>query len=204
LKIDPRTRTIQGTVALQFIVTRTVRQLKMKLQQPLQVTTATLDQKPIPFSHHGSNLIFPLAPAFIAGSTHVITIIYNGTPSPEAARSGGMRFDTHSGIASATTLSEPFGSDNWWPCMDDVSDKLTADITLTVPPDMFGASNGRLMDTTTTPDGWNVYHWRENYPLANYLISANVTNYASFSSSYTSLDQKSKMPIVYYVYPENL
>jgi aminopeptidase N len=204
LRIDPQARTLHGTVALQFIPTATLHKLVIKLQQPLQVTAATLDQKPLSFNRNGSNLVFNLNPTLSTGSTHVVTIVYEGTPAASNGRFGGILFDTHSGTASATTLSEPFGCDNWWPCIDDLADKLIADITLTVPPGNFGASNGRLVETSTTSDGWSAYHWSEKYPLSGYLISANVTNYVSFSSSYRSLDHKKKMPIRYYVYPEDL
>src|SRR4030095_9737969 len=129
LRIDPKMRTIQGTVPLQFIPTATLHKLIIKLQQPLRLTAATLDQKSIPFQRNGSNLIFKLDPALTADSAHVVTIVYDGTPGAAAARFGGILFDTHSGTASATTLSEPFGCSNWWPCIDDLADKLTADIS---------------------------------------------------------------------------
>lgn len=204
LRIDPQAQTIQGSVALQFTPTATLRTLNLKLQQPLQVTAATLDQKPIALNRLGSDLIFKLNPPLSAGSSHVVTIAYGGTPPPALGLSGGMFFDSHLGTPSATTLSEPFGSFNWWPCIDDLADKLTADIALTVPPGMLGSSNGRLVGVSAGADGWSTYHWSESYPIANYLISANVTNYAAFSSTYRSLDGKRKMPIRYYVYPEDL
>ena len=204
LRIDPQTRTIHGTVSLQFTATATLHALKMRLQQSLPVTAATLDQRPIRPDRNEADLIFKLNPALNAGSTHVVTITYGGAPQSSRGLSAGMFFDTHSGTPSATTLSEPFGSSNWWPCIDDLADKLTADITLTVPPGMLGSSNGRLVTTATGADGWITYHWREAYPISNYLISANVTNYAAFSSTYKSLDGKRSMPIRYYVYPEDL
>jgi aminopeptidase N len=74
---------------------------------------------------------------------------------------------------------------------------------LTVPGGMVGASNGTLTSTVTNQDGTSTYTWHESYPIANYLISANVTNYANFSDSYTSLDGTTQMPLEYYVYPEN-
>lgn len=204
LRVDPQGQSIQGAVTIEFKPTATLKVLKMRLRDVLHVTGATLDHAAIAIKRNGSDLNFQLNPPLAKDSLHVISIDYNGHPPGSASISGGMFFDTHSGTPSATTLSEPFGTYNWWPCIDDLSDKFTADISLTVPPGMVGASNGSLLNVSTGTDGWKTYHWRESYPIANYLVSANVTNYAEFSSSYKSLDGKTDMPIRYYVYPEDL
>jgi aminopeptidase N len=202
LKVDPQAKTIRGTVTIEFKPTAQLSTLKMRLHEVLKVTGTTLDHSAIAFKRNGADLIFQFNP-LAKDSSHVVSIDYNGRPKGSLTISGGMFFDTHSGTASATTLSEPFGSYNWWPCIDDLSDKFTAAISLTVPPGMLGASNGSLLNVSTGADGWKTYHWQELYPIANYLISANVTNYAEFSSSYKSLDGKTDMPIRYYVYPED-
>lgn len=204
LRIDPRDRTITGTVAMRFSPTATLGKLMMRLHEPLQVTSALLDGRPAQLKRNGSDLIFTLTPPLAPQSIHTLTIAYGGAPPEGGGLGGGMMFDIHQNVPSATTLSEPFGSSNWWPCVDDLSDKLTVDMKLTVPPGMLGASNGKLVATTPNPDGWTTYHWSESYPLSNYLVSANVTNYAAFSDSYRSLDGKQIMPLRYYVYPEDL
>ncbi|HET6266953.1 MAG TPA: M1 family metallopeptidase, partial [Acidobacteriota bacterium] len=178
--------------------------LKMRLKPPLQVSATTLDHVPVPVQRIGSDLIFNLNPSLKSGSLHVVKITYGGSPAPPNDFTGGIFYDVHSGTPITTTLSEPFDSYVWWPCVDDVSDKLTTDTWLTTPPDMIGASNGTLISTTTGGDGWRTFHWRENYPIANYLVSANVTNYSRFSASYRSLDGKRRMPVDYFVYPEHL
>jgi len=115
-----------------------------------------------------------------------------------------MFITDHNGVPCATSLSEPFEAYTWVPIIDEVSDKFTANINLTVPSDMVGASNGVLVDTVDNGDGFKTYKWQENYPISAYLISANVTNYDSFEDFYTSLDGQKTMPIKYYVYPEHL
>jgi aminopeptidase N len=74
---------------------------------------------------------------------------------------------------------------------------------LTVPTGMVGASSGLLVSTVVNPDGTRTFTWEESHPIATYLVNANVTNYAEFSDSYTSLDGNTVMPIDYYVYPED-
>lgn len=203
LKINPAASTIQGTVTMTFVPTATLGVLKMRLKQPLAVSSCTLDGAAVVPRRNDSDLVFSFNPGLAPGTTHIVRIKYDGAPSRPNDFTGGIFFDSHAGTPSATTLSEPFDSYVWWPCVDDVSDKVTFDLRLTAPPGMTGASNGTLIGTSRTTDGSTVYRWRESYPMANYLLSANVTNYSSFSTSYTGLDGRTRMPIVYYVYPED-
>jgi aminopeptidase N len=103
-----------------------------------------------------------------------------------------------------TTFSEPFGAPLWWPCIDNPADKATAEIEATVPEGNQVASNGVLDRVQTNPDHTVTYFWREDSPLSTYLVSVTATNYARFEDSYTALDGVTKMPLVYYVYPEHL
>lgn len=204
LRIDPHAGTIAGAVSMQFTPTALLNTVKMRLKPPLQVTQSTLDSVVIHTDRRDSDLLFQLQPPLQKGSSHILKVSYSGKPSTLNDFTGGIFFDAHGGTPSATTLSEPFDSFVWWPCIDNAADKVTSDVTLTVPPGMLAASNGILVSTSTAPDGWKTFHWRESYPISNYLISANVTNYSTFSATYTSLDGKKKMPIRYYVYPENV
>ena len=204
IKVDPAARTIAGTVTMTFAPTQSLDQVKMRLHPKLKSTGSTLDGAPIKTGRDGANLAFKLTPPLQPGQAHVLAVQYSGTPVVTGGLGGGMMFGTHDGVSSATTLSEPFDSYAWWPCVDDVLDKATMEMHLTVPASMSGASNGTLTGTATNPDGTVTYSWREDYPLPNYLISANVTNYLQFTDHYTSLDGKTVMPIEYYVYPEGL
>ena len=204
IQVNPASRTIAGTVTMSFEATQSLDQVKMRLHPKLKATGSTLDGAPFKTGRDGANLTFKLKPALQPGQTHVLTVDYSGTPVVTGGLGGGMMFGAHDGVSSATTLSEPFDSYAWWPCVDDVLDKATMEMHITVPAGMSGASNGTLTGTTTNPDGTVTYSWREDYPLPNYLISANVTNYLLFTDHYTSLDGKTVMPIEYYVYPEGL
>jgi len=203
LKVDPSARTLRGTVTMSFSPTATLSQVKMRLHNALKVTGATKDGHAVTPSRKGADIIFHFAQPLSPGQTHEVSVSYSGSPVVVGSLGGGMMFATHEGVASATTLSEPFDSYAWWPCVDDVKDKATMDMHLTVPAGMVGASNGTLTSTVTNQDGTVTYTWDESYPIANYLISANVTNYAHFSDAYTSLDGATQMPLDYYVYPEN-
>ncbi|MBK7970327.1 MAG: hypothetical protein IPK08_16080 [Bacteroidetes bacterium] len=97
------------------------------------------------------------------------------------------------------TLSEPYGSSDWWPCKNGLTDKADSiDIFLNVPNAMTGASNGILI--AETPNGTTkLFHWKHKYPIA-YLICMAVTNYVKYSLCPLAGDT---LEIVNYVYPED-
>lgn len=204
LSVNPAAQTISGTVTMTFEPTQTLSAIKMRLHPQMRVTGAKLDGATIRRSTTGANLTFRPASALQPGASHNLAVTYSGHPVVTGGLGGGMMFGTHAGVPSATTLSEPFDSYAWWPCVDDVKDKATMEMHLTVPAGMTGASNGTLMGTHANPDGTRTYDWGESYPLSNYLISANVTNYATFGDLYRALDGQTDMPIDYFVYPEGL
>ncbi|KAF5028047.1 Peptidase family M1 domain protein [anaerobic digester metagenome] len=152
-------------------------------------------------STHSSNIISATLPAALSsGTLDSITVYYHGAPQ---ATSGFTSFvvDTHSGTPTMWTLSEPYGAYEWWPCKNDLSDKIDSiDVYVTHPNGYHAGSNGILVSetvgTTTTS------HWKHRYPIAAYLVAIAVTNYTVFTENF-ALSQGT-LPVVNYAYPENL
>jgi aminopeptidase N len=89
----------------------------------------------------------------------------------------------------------------WWPCKQDLYDKIdSVDIIVTTPQKYRVGSQGLLVNETSV--GLNkVYHWKHRYPIAAYLISLAVTNYAVFSNNVTL--SQGNLEVLNYVYPED-
>lgn len=204
LKIDPYQRFISGAVTLTFTPTASLSELNFRLHKKLNLISVKLDSQSVQYSRNKDNFKVSFGTTLAPGSIHKVLVNYEGSPQTTGSLGGGMLFSTHEEVPSATTLSEPFETYAWMPIIDEVSDKFTANINLTVPSEMVGASNGVLVETVNNGDGTITYKWVEEYPISAYLISANVTNYAYFEDSYTSLDGTKTMPLSYYVYPEHL
>ena len=86
----------------------------------------------------------------------------------------------------------------WFPCLHDPRDKATYEIVVTVDQDKIAASNGVLSSVTDNQDGTVTFYWRENKPMASYLVTINVADYATFTHDYHGMN------IDYYVVPEHL
>ncbi len=205
LSVDPAQRVIGGTVTLTFSPTAALSSLNFRLHKKLNLTSVAVDDTATgSYKRSKDDIRIDFSSPLQPGSNHSVSIVYSGTPQMTGSLDGGMLISDHEGVMSATTLSEPFEAYAWWPCIDEVSDKFTADINITTPGDMVGASNGILEETTVNQDGTRTWKWKENYPIPAYLVAVSVTNYEHFSDSYTSLDGTVTMPLEYYVYPEHL
>ena len=204
LDVDPSQRYIGGTVTLSFSPTAPLSSLKFRLHRKLTLSSVAVDGSAGNYKRTKDDITIDLPSPLQPGSAHEISIGYGGTPQMTGALGGGMLLSEHEGVMSATTLSEPFEAYAWWPCIDEVSDKFTAEIDITCPGDMVGTSNGVLSEVLRNEDGTATYRWREQYPISAYLVAVNVTNYSHFTDTYTSMDGQKAMPIDYFVYPEHL
>ncbi|MCW3084454.1 MAG: aminopeptidase [Bacteroidetes bacterium] len=132
-----------------------------------------------------------------------VTVCYHGMPPNTGF--GSFVQTTHGDLNTPViwTLSEPFGAKDWWPCHQNLNDKVDSlDVIVTTPQAYRVASNGLLKSETTV--GINkIYHWQTHYPIAAYLVAIGVTNYAYYSD-YVPLSNGDSIEVLNYVYPEDL
>ena len=129
-----------------------------------------------------------------------ISIFYHGIPSSTGFGSFQQTF--HDAMPSIWTLSEPFGAKDWWPCKQQLEDKIDSlDIIINMPKGNLAGSNGKLVSIDST-SSTTTCHYHSNYPTATYLVGVAVTNYAMFTD--TIKFAHDTVPIINLVYPEVL
>ncbi len=151
---------------------------------------------------HGSNILnITLDQPYDVGEEFTTVVYYHG--HPPGGGFGSFTWETHNGQPIVSTLSEPEGAREWWPCKDMPHDKAdSADVLITISDDLVGTSNGSLVSNIDNGDGTRTFHWHSSYPITTYLISLAISNYQPFTDWYHYTRQDS-MPIVNYVYPEH-
>src|SRR5690606_32688168 len=114
----------------------------------------------------------------------------------------GFSYDNHMTGPITWTLSQPYGAYGWWPCKQQLLDKIDSfDMSVSVPKGYKSAGIGLLKQVDTLPDSSLVFHWEHRYPIATYLVAVAVTNYEEFTHYVHFVDADS-MPILEYIYPE--
>ncbi|MBV6404028.1 MAG: peptidase M1 [Flavobacteriales bacterium] len=176
--LDPAVNFISGTVRSRFVATAPLSTLVFDADTALHVSAALHGNDPLTFTHTTDGLLLIDLPAPLTpGTADSVTVVYSGAPSGSGF--GSFAVGTPQGNTAQWTLSEPYGARDWWPCKQDLHDKIDSiDVLLTVPAAYEAVSNGVLLSVTPVNGGvQRVHHWRHRHPIAYYLIATATCDY---------------------------
>lgn len=199
--VDPAVRYIRGVVLTRFAPVEPVTSLQFDLSAALTVDSVRYHQQILSFDHSPDDILTIIFPVLLpANMEDSVTIYYQG--EPPSGGFGSFEVSQHAGVPVMWTLSEPYGSKDWWPCKQSLNDKVDSmDIFITTPDAYRAASNG-LLTSETTAAGTRTAHWKHRYPIPAYLICMAVTNYATYEDLVPSGNDTIR--VVNYIYPESL
>lgn len=200
--VDPAVYNIEGEVTTTFTALEDLNSVFFDLTDVLTVSSVMMGATSLTFTQYASEELEINFPSTITnGSSVTLTITYSGAPDTDEA---AFTASTHNGTPVVFTLSEPFGARDWWPCKQDLNDKIdNIDVYITCPTGYIGVSNG-LLQSETTNMGMVTRHFQHNYPIPAYLISINVTNYVTYNiQAGLGTPASPFFPINNYLYPEN-
>lgn len=199
-QVDPAIRFIKGKVTVYYILSSASSSIALDLVNALQTDSVTQRNNLLHFSHANNTLQINFANSVSSGKFDSISIYYQGAPASSGF--GSFIQDKHGGIPVIWTLSEPYGSRDWWPCKNGLDDKADSiDVIITHPAIYKAASNG-LLQSEITSAGSIITHWKHRYPIASYLICFAITNYTVFNNS-VQLGNVN-LPMQTYCYPESV
>ena len=202
LNITYQPNYITGKVIVNALVdTSSITGFFLDLSDSLTVDSVLSDGSQLNFTHSDNKINIALDGTYLQNESISLIIYYQGLPPQTGFQS--FKFGTHAGQPIISSLSEPYGAPDWWPCKDTPADKAdSADIWLTVSTDLIPVSNGSLQSAVDNGDGTHTYHWKSHYSIAQYLISVAITNYFQYDTYY-HYGQNDSMVINHFVYPES-
>jgi aminopeptidase N len=200
-EVDPAIRFITGKVTVYFVMTSSSASITLDLMNSLTVDSIKNINTPYTFSQTSNTLDVNFPTTINTGSLDSVSIWYKGVPANTGF--GSFIQDVHAGTPVMWTLSESYGSRDWWPCKNGINDKADSlDVFITNPDIYKGASNGMLQSETALPGNKVRAYWKHRYPIASYLVCMAVTNYVTFNNSI--MLGTTNLPMLTYCYPENL
>jgi len=201
-EVDPAVRYITGKVTVYFIITVPTNNIQIDLMNALTVDSVKQRNILLVKQHTNNTLSFDFPVAINAGVLDSVSIYYKGVPANNGF--GSFETTTHAGIPVMWSLSEPYGSRDWWPCKNGLDDKADSiDIFVTAPQQYKAAANGLLQSEILVAGGTKkLAHWKHRYPIASYLVCFAVTNFSVFNNSV--LLGNTNLPMQTHCYPENL
>lgn len=219
LAVDPRTRTLAGTVAVEVtVVGPALARLVLDLKPPFKVESVTelgqtidpqgpLDGTPLTFEHKAATLSILLADAGKRGDLVRVAVAYSGKPVSQNSFDGFHWKKTAAGKPWISTSSQGTGSSAWWPCKDSFwhpEDKPERTfVNLTVPDGLTGVSNGRLTGREKVAEGTETFHWVHEYPCETYAIAIAAAPYVAVDAELAIEGSEEGLPFTYWVLPES-
>ena len=208
--VDPSVNSISGDVTTYFEAKQDINQITFDLADNMTVSQVLQRDNPLSFVQNANNeLVITLPSTQNMGVLDSLTISYSGIPVASTPGFGSFEQTYHNGNRPVIwTLSEPYGALDWWPCKQDLNDKVDSmDVYITTPQfNPFGeayiaVSNG--LEQNQVIIGPNkTTHFKHQHPIPAYLIAIAVTNYDVYNN--TVPNNGSPFDVVNYVYPENL
>jgi aminopeptidase N len=171
------------------------------LRRELTVDSILFRGQKMNFAHTNSHqLIIPLGVTLTANQKDSIKIHYQGAPNMSSR--AYFRSVTLSG-PNIATLSQPYGAHYWWPCFENLKDKIDSiDIELTVDTPYIAVSNGLLISQKTVGNK-QTFLFKHRYPVATYLVAIAVAKYDKYTQTAFLPSINQNLDIVNYAFPHN-
>ena len=192
LKVEflPATRRLRGSNTITFRTLKSGNKMQIDLQPPLAITKINHRDSQLKFERVGNVYWVMFEKDIPKGVEDKVEVFYEGIPvvSKNPPWSGGITWGRDDlGEHFIVTTAQGIGASIWWPNKDHGSDEPDRgmQVSVTVPDNLVGVSNGRLKKTDHDVAGKKkTFHWEVLNPINNYGVNVNIGNYVTFSEKY--------------------
>ncbi|MFT5197094.1 MAG: aminopeptidase N [Cellvibrionaceae bacterium] len=193
LSWDDQTGEIKGVTTINAIATQNLTGFNLDLHA-LVVDNVTVNGETATYSQKNGELIIELFDGVVLseGGLFETGVTYHGVPQPvfdDSFPVGWLQYDT-----GVYVVSEPTGSQSWYPVNNHPSDKATYTMHITVPKPYIVAANGTGSPAVENGDQLT-YTFIEDDLMASYLVTVNIAEYEVQSEA----GEKSGIPITNYI-----
>ncbi|KAF0180879.1 MAG: aminopeptidase N [Limisphaerales bacterium] len=192
---DFKARTVAGTATLTFKPIATpLEELRLDAVE-LRVASVTSSEKLAAHQITDREIVLHFAPPIPVGKEARVTVKYSAEPRK------GLYFRTPEvGYAETHlwTQGEPGEARFWFPSIDHPVEKFTSEVTCRVPAGMVALSNGRQVSAQPGAGGLTAFHWVQEKPHVNYLITLVAGQLKKIE------DQHRDIPLEFWTTPSDL
>ena len=209
LDIDPAVAEISGAITTYFEAKEVMTEITFDLADNMTVSQVLQRGNALSFAQNTADeLVITLPITQAQGVLDSLTVSYSG--NPVSSGFGSFEQTTHGNTNAPIiwTLSEPYGAKGWWPCKQDLIDKIDSiDVHITTPEfnpsnESYVAVSNGLEISQTVENSEKTTHFKHRHLIPAYLIAIAVTNYEVYAHEVSN--NGNPFDIVNYVYPEDL
>jgi aminopeptidase N len=202
-KVTTTYKALSSMTSLVFDLSKITDNTDPNFANQIVVNSVRKNNVDLAFTRNDTELIITLPAIQISGTSATVEITYSGAPAGSGF--GSFVTDQHGGSPVLWTLSEPFGARDWWPCKQDLNDKVDngIDVYITAPSEYTSVSNGLQQAKIDNGNGTSTTHFHHGYAIPAYLIAIAVSNYQVYNQQGGLGTVASPFfPIINYLYPE--
>ena len=191
----------EGSVAFKFSCLGPLSVFELDLRKPLIVDSVVYHQSQLSFIHSPQHLVSISLPVTLPkGAQDSIKVYYHGAPDM-STRSYSRNVNVSG--PNISTLSQPYGAHFWWPCRENLYDKIDSlDVYLTVDTPYYAVSNGVLV-SEINKESQRVFHYSHSYPIVNYLVAVSFAKYVKYTETAYLNSVSKNLPLIHHVFPHN-
>ncbi|MFL5752090.1 MAG: M1 family aminopeptidase [Bacteroidia bacterium] len=185
ISMERTNKNISGSVrTIATVLSATLDTFAVELYNTLIIDSIIVNGAQVSPSRVLHAVSIPLSPVLSAGSTIDAMIYYHGTaPTVNGSAIGdGFNNGTSGSWGNQITwsLSEPYSAYEWFPCKQQLQDKLdSVYVFITTDSTNKAGSNGILTNVVTIGNKKR-HEWKERNPIDYYLVSATVGQYVEY------------------------
>ncbi len=189
-------RTVSGVMTVRFKpVGKSIKEIKLDAVD-LAVSEVNSSAPVANYNNDDKEIVVTFVDQIPIGKETSLTIRYSAKPIY------GLYFRSPSnGFAEADehmfSQGEMIEARHWFPCFDHPNSKFTSEITCHVPDGMTVLSNGKEVSRKKDPDGKTAFHWIQDKPHVNYLITLVAGKFRKVEDKYNDV------PLSLYVPPSD-
>lgn len=212
LDIDIANKSISGYNDIYYNVVNDFKRLQIDLFENMAIDSIVSNDQILNYTREFNAVFIDFPEDQKMGNNGSIRVYYHGSPqvAENAPWDGGFVWSSHTEPKTENkqpwvgVACEGLGASVWWPNKDHLSDEPDSmTMSFTIPDSLVCVGNGRLKEEKPLPNSKKQYTWHVSYPINNYNVTLNITNYAHFHDIYTDVDGRI-LDLDYYVLPEHL
>ena len=175
LNLDLPNRKLAGRATIELAPLFTLSAFSLDaIQLNVKSVIAADSGESLAFDNDGRRLRIELPTPALLGERLLVVVEYQAEPK------GGLYIQPDprdQNLYMAYTYGEGGLHANWLPIYNDVNDKFTTEMIVTVPSPYVVISNGSFQGTHQIAQGLVAHHWLQDKPHSNYLISIHVGDF---------------------------
>ncbi len=190
VEVDPKKKTLDGTVRVLFEAVSKGNTIQIDLQEPLRITKVRdYAGNSLSFTKEYDAYFIRLDTLLEAGEKGEVIVYYMGIPTEPSNppwEGGVVWSEDDKGNPFIGTACQGSGASIWWPCKDHPSDEVDSmRISITIPDHLGNISNGTLESITEDEKSkTKTFNWVVRNPINTYGVNMNIGKFISWNEVY--------------------